>query len=132
MIAAEAPDPVQLFDAVNATLGPMLASLRLAWVLSIHYSDDATMGALLQNISLQIGDFRVLSHLLDCRPCSMWKAALGLTGIAEDYQCSVIGLFSITPLPHLFSKKDPAYWRFLIAGKVCAALKKQAESVSKW
>ena len=71
VIAAEAADPVQLFDAVTATLGPLLASLRLVWVLSIHYSDDATMGALLQNISLQIG-----GPLFNRSLCSRWKAAL--------------------------------------------------------
>ena len=95
VIAAEAADPVQLFDAVTATLGPLLASLRLVWVLSIHYSDDSTMGALLQNITVQIGE-----PLLDCGGTQhSW-----LTGIAENDQRSLIGLLSLGPLPHSFRR----------------------------
>ena len=38
------------------TLPPMMNALRMVWIISRHYSDDVTMGALFQRVAQEIGD----------------------------------------------------------------------------
>lgn len=40
---------------MREVLLPLMESLRLVWVLSTHYSDDAKMASLLHRIAMQIG-----------------------------------------------------------------------------
>ena len=41
---------------VTDVIGPMLNALRMVWIISRHYSDDARMGGLMNRISVEIGD----------------------------------------------------------------------------
>lgn len=38
------------------TLPPLMNALRMVWIISRHYSDDARMGALFSRIAREIGD----------------------------------------------------------------------------
>jgi dynein heavy chain len=38
------------------TLPPLMNALRMVWIISRHYSDDARMGALFARIGQEIGD----------------------------------------------------------------------------
>ena len=47
---------LEAFQSIQDTLLPLMESLRLIWVLSTYYSQDDTMGSLLQQIGSQIGE----------------------------------------------------------------------------
>ena len=37
-------------------MAPLMAALRMVWIISRHYGDDERMGALFKRIAAQIGD----------------------------------------------------------------------------
>lgn len=44
------------FSAIGDTLTPLLAALRMVWVISRHYSDDERMSSLLQRVAFAIAE----------------------------------------------------------------------------
>ena len=43
-------------SAIGDTLTPLLAALRMVWVISRHYSDDERMSGLLQRVAFSIAE----------------------------------------------------------------------------
>ena len=55
LLADPPADTLKAFRLIQEALLPLMESLRLVWVLSSYYSQDDTMGMLLQQIGTQIG-----------------------------------------------------------------------------
>ena len=60
LLAEQPLDSLKAFRSIQEALSPLMESLRLVWVLSSYYSQDDTMGKLLQEIGIQIGNFHQL------------------------------------------------------------------------
>lgn len=55
LLADPPADTLKAFRLIQEALLPLMEALRLVWVLSSYYSQDDTMGMLLQQIGTQIG-----------------------------------------------------------------------------
>ena len=96
--------------AIGDTLTPVLAALRMVWVISRHYSDDEGMSALLQRVAFAIAercrdaiDLKVRlsgKDAYDAQPYfSSAHAYCMRPGILHGTLCVMLRLFSNANLP---------------------------------
>jgi len=69
------------------TLAPMLNALRMVWIISRHYSDDARMGSLMERIANEIGDKVKPTLVLLLHTAHSFGYSVGIVAIV----CMILG-----------------------------------------
>ena len=92
LIAEPPSDSLKAFRSIQEALPPLMESLRLVWVLSSYFSQDDTMGKLLQQIGTQIGDLlflpgKLATLLIHCK--RRWDERVVQAGKVLPFSCPV-------------------------------------------